>query len=75
MNMLDYTPHEIIDMILILRECRGNYRTAARLYRERYLNWRYASIQVMTLMQAERAFTERLRLCMHMRGRQFEYYR
>jgi len=33
------------------------------------------SIPVMTLMQAERAFTEQLRLCMHMRGCQFEHYR
>jgi len=33
-NMPDYTPHEIIDMILILAECRENYRAAARLYCE-----------------------------------------
>jgi len=32
-NIPDYTPHEIIDMILILGECRGNLK-AARLYRE-----------------------------------------
>jgi len=30
-----------------------------------------ASISVITLMQAERAFTKWLRLCMHMRGHQF----
>jgi len=29
---------------------------------------------VMTLMQTERAFTE-FKLCMHMRGHQFEHYR
>jgi len=34
-----------------------------------------ATIPVITLMQAERAFTERFRLCMHMRGCQFKYYR
>jgi len=34
-----------------------------------------ASIPVMTLMQAERAFTERLRLCMHMRRCKFEHYK
>jgi len=34
-----------------------------------------ASIQVMTFMQTEKAFTERFRLCMHMRRRQFELYR
>jgi len=32
-------------------------------------------VPVMTLMQAERAFTERLRLYMHMRECQCEYYR
>jgi len=34
--MPNYTPHEIIDMILILEECRGNYRAGSKLYRERY---------------------------------------
>jgi len=33
--MSDYTPqNEIIDMIFILEECKKNYRTAAKLYRE-----------------------------------------
>jgi len=35
--MLDYTLHEIIDMILILGECRGNYKAAARLDRLDYV--------------------------------------
>jgi len=30
------TSHEIIDMILILEKFRGNYRAAAKLYREQY---------------------------------------
>jgi len=34
-----------------------------------------ASIPVITLMQVERAFSERLRLYMHMWGRQFEHYK
>jgi len=34
-----------------------------------------ANIPVMTLMQAERAFTEWLILCMHIQERQFEHYR
>jgi len=40
-NMPDYIPHEIIDMILILGECRENYRAVARLYRERCPDRRY----------------------------------
>jgi len=40
-NMSDYIPHEIIHMILILGKCRGNYRAAARLYREQYPDRRY----------------------------------
>jgi len=36
-NMPDYIPHEIIDMILILGECRGNYKAAARLDRLDYV--------------------------------------
>jgi len=31
--------------------------------------------QKQILMQAERAFTERFILCMHMRGRQFEHHK
>lgn len=34
--MADFTPTEIVDMIWILGECRGNYREASRLYRIRY---------------------------------------
>lgn len=34
--MGDYTPNEIVDMILILGESRMNYRAASRLYAERY---------------------------------------
>jgi len=37
-NMPDYTSHEII---VILRECRENYRVAARLYYERYPDRRH----------------------------------
>lgn len=36
--MVDYTRSEIVDIILILGECRGNYRAAARLYQNRYPN-------------------------------------
>lgn len=31
-----YTRNEIVDILMILGECRGNYRAAARLYRERF---------------------------------------
>jgi len=32
LNMTDYRPNEIIDMIMILSENRNNYAAAARLY-------------------------------------------
>jgi len=39
-NMPDYALHEIIDIIL-LEECRRNYKSAAKLYRERYPDRRH----------------------------------
>lgn len=34
--MIHYTLNEIADMIWVLRECRGNYKAAARLCREKF---------------------------------------
>lgn len=34
--MPDYTPNQIVDILLILGECQKNYRAAARLYAERF---------------------------------------
>jgi len=45
--MPNYTPYAIIDIILILVECRRNYRTAARLYRERYPARRHPTYTVL----------------------------
>ncbi|EFN70922.1 hypothetical protein EAG_00265, partial [Camponotus floridanus] len=39
--MADYPPAEIIDILLVLGECRENYRAAERLYRERYPDRRH----------------------------------
>ncbi|KYN29105.1 hypothetical protein ALC57_01468 [Trachymyrmex cornetzi] len=39
--MPDYTPNEIVDIILVLGECRGNYVQAAELYRNRFPNVRH----------------------------------
>lgn len=36
--MVDYTRNEIVDILLILGECRRNYRAAARVYRARFPN-------------------------------------
>jgi len=47
LNMPHYTRHKTIDMILILGEYRGNYRAAARLYRERYPHWRHPTYTVL----------------------------
>ena len=35
--MPDYTANEIVDILLILGECRRNYGEASRLYRARFL--------------------------------------
>ncbi|EZA50912.1 hypothetical protein X777_09855 [Ooceraea biroi] len=32
--MPDYTRNEIVDILLVLGECRDNYRAAAQLYRQ-----------------------------------------
>jgi len=46
--MSDYTlQNEIIYMIFILGECRRNYRTAAKLYRERYPDRRHPKHTVL----------------------------
>lgn len=34
--MVDYPPSEVVDMLMILGECRGNFNAAANLYRDRY---------------------------------------
>lgn len=34
--MDDYTPSELVDMLIILGESRRNYRQAAFLYHDRY---------------------------------------
>jgi len=39
-----YSANEVMDIFLVLGECRREYRPAARLYRERYSNrLRYSS--------------------------------
>jgi len=44
--MPDYTLHEIIDTILILGECRGNCRAAAK-YHERYPDRQHPTYTVL----------------------------
>lgn len=39
--MADYSPNEIIDILLILGRCRGNYLRAENLYRHEYPHRRY----------------------------------
>ena len=39
--MADYTPNEIVDMILILGECHNNYDMASRLYPEHFRDRRH----------------------------------
>ncbi|OXU30683.1 hypothetical protein TSAR_008762 [Trichomalopsis sarcophagae] len=39
--MSDYSPNEIVDMIIVLGECHNNHNAAARLYAERLLDRRH----------------------------------
>jgi len=58
LNMADYRPNEIVDMIMILRESRNNYAAAARLYAEHYPNRKHPSnITIQTLTQRIRNLT------------------
>jgi len=34
--MPDYNSNEIVDILLVLGECRGNYRRTAALYHQRF---------------------------------------
>jgi hypothetical protein len=35
-KMVDYTPNEIVNMIVAVGKCRNNFKAAARLYHESY---------------------------------------
>ncbi|OXU17757.1 hypothetical protein TSAR_008217 [Trichomalopsis sarcophagae] len=39
--MADYSPNEIVDMIIVLGECHNNYNAAAKLYAERFPDSRH----------------------------------
>jgi len=45
--MDDYLPQERVDMMLILGECRNNYRQAAALYQVQYPNRRHLNAAVI----------------------------
>ncbi|KYN21774.1 hypothetical protein ALC57_05848 [Trachymyrmex cornetzi] len=42
--MSDYTPSEIVDMIMVLGETQNNFAAAARLYAQRFSNRRHSNI-------------------------------
>jgi len=39
--MVDYSPNEIIDTIMVLGQCNNNYRLVARRYAEQFPNRRH----------------------------------
>lgn len=54
--MADYTPNEIVDMIMVLGECNGVYIDAATLYAERFPNRRHPSnVTIRDLARRARA--------------------
>lgn len=53
--MADFSPNEIVDMILILGECHINYLAASRLYAMRFPDRRHPShVTIQTLTQRAR---------------------
>lgn len=65
--MADFSPNEIVDMLLILGRCRGNYLRAENLYRREYPHRRHPSRRtIRTLEQRARAG----RITRHRRRRQ-----
>lgn len=53
--MPDYTSNEIVDIILALGECHGNYAQAARLYRNRFPDRRHPNDRTIArLVQHQR---------------------
>jgi len=48
--MSNYPPNEVVDILLILNECHRNYRRAARIYIQQYLNrWHPADRQICNI--------------------------
>jgi len=65
--MSDYTQNEIIDIIMILGECHGNYHAAARLYCVRFpdRHQRPADIMIARIERHERRWPHILRQRRH----------
>jgi hypothetical protein len=61
--MADYPPHEIVDMIRIIGETRGNYKAAERLYAERFPDRRHPTRVTIkhVVDRAERGNLKRIR--------------
>ena len=60
--MPDYTRSEIVDILLVLGECRCNYRRAALLYQQRYPHRRHPADRVIArIVQCERQAPRRPR--------------
>ena len=61
--MADYPPHEIVDMIRIIGETRGNYKAAERLYAERFPDRRHPTQVTIkhVVDRAERGNLKRIR--------------
>jgi len=49
--MPDYNSNEIVDKLLVLGECRGNYRRAAALYYQRFPRWRHSNDSMIRIIE------------------------
>lgn len=53
--MADYSPNEIVDIILVLGECHSNYNAASRLYAQRFPERRHPTdMTIRSLVQRAR---------------------
>jgi len=62
--MPDYTRNDVVDIIMIPEECRGNYRAAARLYCVRFSDKRQHPADIV-IARIERCERRRPRIIRH----------
>lgn len=61
--MPDYSPSEIIDIMMILGECRNNFGATSRLYAQRYPNRRTSNPNRIKILFNKSRNQGRLKRC------------
>jgi len=47
--MTDYNSYEIVDILLVLDDCRSNFRRAAALYHQRFPRRKHPMLMLITV--------------------------